>query len=439
MSVRSDRIDAFLAWCTNKVKETVKPTPKGALSKIYVNEQKLGYRPYYFSIYASDDMLTDHIKKSNHSLDVQTRLMCLLSLSVDQDFFKILSQFATIKLDEFGRIIVYKHGGTVIKCEHRKFRADKLKNSQETTEHQENLSVGASSNHGTGTSTTSQTFHEAKTQPPMVNEPADVAPVPPKRVFNNNQQSTSSTPESSQSAHKLSAHHDPQFDQYQNDGTTFNPLLSHNVKEEQHESSYRSSRTNETSQLDMGSDTIEEEEEQFSRPLENLETPRVSNPRFSENSNSTSIPHTPRYHSIASTGEPILVEVLQKLEFYFLYKCKPELMPLCLRIKEVKANEATFSPNIVSPSTIKSFFEVALRLMVATNIREPIKVEQEEVQVEPLLLRDFFEDLKKQNLVEGLGVVIDDIQTRVGSQETISFSTISRVFLELINNLALVC
>ncbi|EGT52456.1 hypothetical protein CAEBREN_10333 [Caenorhabditis brenneri] len=439
MSVRSDRIDAFLAWCVNKVKETVKPTPKGALSKIYVNEQKLGYKPYYFSIYASDDMLTDHIKKSN-SFDVQARLMCLLSLPVDQDYFKVLSQFATIKLDEFRRIIVYKHGETVIKCEHRKFRADKFKNLRETTEHQENGSVGASSNHGSdGTSTTSQAFHEAKTQPSMVNEPVDVAPVPPNRVFNNYQQSTS-TPGSSQSAHYLSAHYDPQFDQYQNDGTTFNVLLPHNVKQEQHESSYRSSRTNETSQLGMRNNTIEEEEQQFSRPLENLETPRVSNPRFSEISDSTSsIVHTQRHQSKSSTGEPMLVEVLQKLEYYFLYKCKPELMPLCLRIKEVKANEATFSPNIVSPSTIKSFFEVALRLMVATNIQEPIKVEQEEVQVQPLLLRDFFEDLKKQNLVEGLDIVIDSIQTRVGSQETISFSTISRVFLELINNLALVC
>ncbi|CAL2039214.1 unnamed protein product [Caenorhabditis brenneri] len=433
MSVRSDRIDAFLAWCTNKVKETVTPTPKGTLSKIYVNEQKLGYKPYYFSIYASDDMLTDHIKKSTHSLDVQARLMCLLSLSVDQNYFKILSQFSTIELDEFRRVIVYKHGETVIKCAHRKFRADKYKNLRETTEHQENGSVGASSNHGSdGTSTTSQTFHEAKTQPPMVNEPVDVAPLPPKRVFNNHQQSTSSTSGSSQSAHYLSAHYDPQLDQYQNDGTTFNSHLSQNVKEEQDEFK--------TSQLGMRNDTIEEEEEQFSRPLENLKTPRMSNPRFSENSDSTpSNSQTPQHQTRSSTGEPMLVEVLQKLEFYFLYMCRPELMPLCLRIKEVKSNEATFSPNIVSSSTIKSFFEVALRLMVATNIREPIRGEQGEVQFIPLLLRGFFEDLKKQNLVEGLDIVIDNIQTRVGSQETISFSTISRVFLEIINNLALVC
>ncbi|EGT52517.1 hypothetical protein CAEBREN_10004 [Caenorhabditis brenneri] len=334
-------------------------------------------------VFRSNEMLTDHIKKSTHSLDEQTRLMCLLSLPVDQDYFKVLTQFATIKLDESGRIIVYKHGDTVIKCEHRKCRVDKNKNLRETTKHQENDNVGASSNHGTGTSTAPKTGQEKN-----------------------------------------------------NNGTPLSSYLSHNVKEEQHE--HHSSVMNETSQLRMRTDPIEEEEE-FTRPLQTFETPRVSNPRFSENSDSTSSSYAPRPQSIISTGEPILAEILQKLELYFLYKCKPELMPLCLRIKEIKENEATFSQKIVSPSTIRAFFEVSLRIMAATNVREPIKREQGEVQVLPLLLKDFFKDLKQQNLVEGLGVVIDDIQTRVGSQETISFSTISRFFLEIIDNLALVC
>ncbi|CAL2048670.1 unnamed protein product [Caenorhabditis brenneri] len=439
MRVRFNRIEAFLTWCANKVKDTVTPMSKGTLSKMFVKEQKLAYQPYYFSIYAPDDMLSDHIKKSTHSLDVQAKLMCLLSLPVDQEYFKALSQFATIKLDKFRRIIVYEHGETVVECEHRKFRTDKYKNFRETTENQQNESFGEISNQRSGTSTTSQTRQERKTQPLIANKPADVALLFPKHVITNNQQSTSSSPSSSQSAQYFSAHYDSQCDRQKNNGTPFNPHFSQHVEEEQHEFSYHSSWLNETSQSCINNNRIGAGK-QSTQTLKNLETPRVSNPRFSENSDSaSSISYNPRHQPIASTGEPLLAEILQKLELYFLYKCKPELMPLCLRIKEVKANEATFGQKIILPSTIKAFFEVPLRLMVATNIQEPIKVEQEEIQVQPLLLRDFFEDLKKQNLVEGLDIVIDSIQTRVGSQETISFTTIARVFLEIINNLALVC
>lgn len=374
MSIKNDRITDFLSWAADYVKEFQKPMTKGTLSKIFVREKQKTYHQYYFSMHASDQLLAKKIKESSHSLEVQAKLMCLFSFPVDTDFFKILQQFANIELDNFRRISIYEYGNTYFTATHRKPRAEILRNITRS---------GREAEEG-------DEMDVAEDDDDL--EILDVTTLstaqtsPQKSINPHDVQSSSSMPITSAPLQL------PTF------------LIPN--------------------RLDFRLPGLLDSKDQA--------RPRPADTPSTFNGESFSKDNTPRPLELG------LVNVLQKLEYFFLYKCRPELMPLCLRIKEIKENQARYTEEIISDSTIKSFFEVPLRLMVAKKVENPIKNEYV-AQERPPLLMDFLTELKNNNIVGGLGEVVDDIIIKVGQSEKISYHTIAKTFMEIVDNLSMIC
>ncbi|CAL2038764.1 unnamed protein product [Caenorhabditis brenneri] len=386
------RLQEFLAWCVERVKVFTKPMTKGFLSKEYVRLHNPELIPYYFSVNYTDAYMIKGIKISNHSLEDQAKLMCLFSLPVDAEFFKILIQFANIELDGYMRITHYEHGTTVFGGTHKKPRAEKKKKKATSEENGQDLNGG-------------------------LDEDDDIIV------------------------------EDEDFDEIEIlDSSTFktpsNQTTNQSVEETIHNLFNNVSSTSQW----MGADSTQPTSSASFLPPPNSSSNQNWSDLLSSKTQNQSGLEVPKELTPNSTitmkdfapERSALMDVIQKLELFFLYKCRQDLMPLCLRIKEFKENEANFSQKNIQASTIKSFFEVPIRLMVVRNVIDLVKMEHSTRDFK-IGVNEFLEDLKSHNIVEGLREVIENIQGGVANRETISYQTICFTFIDIVNNLAEIC
>ncbi|CAL2038775.1 unnamed protein product [Caenorhabditis brenneri] len=131
MAGPSEYVGNFIDFCANKLTNNPNmelPTTKSSLSGEFINEMKVPFsRNYIISAILKPHYLLDNIRKSSYPIDMQVKLLVLLSLPVDEEYFESLNNFLNIQLDEYRRIDQIECDGEVINFLHRRPQAQKRK------------------------------------------------------------------------------------------------------------------------------------------------------------------------------------------------------------------------------------------------------------------------------------------------------------------------
>ncbi|EGT42142.1 hypothetical protein CAEBREN_25540 [Caenorhabditis brenneri] len=146
MAGPSEYVGSFIDFCANKLTNNPNmelPTTKSSLSGEFINEMKVPFsRNYIISAILKPHYLLDNIRRSSYPREMQAKLLVLLSLPVDEEYFEKrviscralcvteilrLNKAIKIELDEYRRIDQIECDGEVINFLHRRPQAQKRK------------------------------------------------------------------------------------------------------------------------------------------------------------------------------------------------------------------------------------------------------------------------------------------------------------------------
>ncbi|CAL2038777.1 unnamed protein product [Caenorhabditis brenneri] len=124
MSYPSEYVAHFIAWCHELLIDNPDfkiPCPRSILSDKYRIQHRIPKSHNHFTSNILKPMfLIESIKKSEYTKHMQAKLMCLLSLPVDEEHYDELTKEIHIILDPYKRIIQYHSEEEIRICRHRK-------------------------------------------------------------------------------------------------------------------------------------------------------------------------------------------------------------------------------------------------------------------------------------------------------------------------------